>query len=598
VGSYSKGEDGSFLQGGDATAGTDQCGTGGGGGGYYGGGAASSKQHGNGWGGAGGGGSGFVIGSATNVTKTQGENADHGEVIIEYAKTAGIRVERINVDKYREIAGSTLSWVENEPGDSEVTVSTAITSGPTPSSWNEEVNGDPVTGLSGDVVGKYLWIRIVFSEGNSYTPSIESITLDLEVEPLAPVSPDNLSADWDGSKADLTWDPNNEPDFNQYKVYRAESSGGPYTEIATVSTESFSDTGLTADGNTYYYVVTAVDYGSKESSLSNEVSIDAISVSVDIITVSSSNVTSSKTRFPLYIDLSGLSSDFWRLVTSDGGNIRVYDDNGDVVPHEVPYINTSNQVGYIYVMSDLNASSDVSYDVKAEPGKTALPKSEGRHKVWQDYNRVYHFATDPSDGVIKDSSPNDADGSVIDNGGGDPTRSEGKLTGIHWFIPTSTRLSFPNDISVSDASVAWSVESVSETITDPQSDDDMYAFVSQDNRDSVIPIYYNDGGTIRSWNGGGFDILSSYSAQVQYMLGFVSRSDGGAEAFAEGSRQNTDSNYIFSGSFNNWEVGWGRSGKQEFVCMELLIRKFEMDKDYHQMRNANLKNPTSFYSVS
>ncbi|HYI00011.1 S8 family serine peptidase, partial [Hyalangium sp.] len=51
-----------------------------------------------------------------------------------------------------------------------------------------------------------------------------------------------------------------------YSVYRATTAGGPYTRVATVTTPSYSDTGVSG-GITYHYVVRAVDCIESASSL-------------------------------------------------------------------------------------------------------------------------------------------------------------------------------------------------------------------------------------------------------------------------------------------------------------------------------------------
>jgi len=69
----------------------------------------------------------------------------------------------------------------------------------------------------------------------------------------------------------LEWQPNSEPDLAGYNVLRATQSGGPYNKInpALVTATAFTDT-QTADGTTYYYVLTAVDRVGNESPHSQE----------------------------------------------------------------------------------------------------------------------------------------------------------------------------------------------------------------------------------------------------------------------------------------------------------------------------------------
>jgi hypothetical protein len=57
-----------------------------------------------------------------------------------------------------------------------------------------------------------------------------------------------------------------------YNVYRGTVSGGPYTEINSALDSTTSDTDSTVQGGqTYYYVVTAVDSAGAESAYSNQV---------------------------------------------------------------------------------------------------------------------------------------------------------------------------------------------------------------------------------------------------------------------------------------------------------------------------------------
>jgi hypothetical protein len=60
---------------------------------------------------------------------------------------------------------------------------------------------------------------------------------------------------------------------NGYNVYAGSVSGGPYTKLnsPSVMTTSFTDSSVQA-GQTYYFVVTALDANNNESGYSNQVS--------------------------------------------------------------------------------------------------------------------------------------------------------------------------------------------------------------------------------------------------------------------------------------------------------------------------------------
>jgi fibronectin type 3 domain-containing protein len=71
--------------------------------------------------------------------------------------------------------------------------------------------------------------------------------------------------------ATLSWNPSSSVVVG-YRVYRSTQSGAAYTLLTStlVSASSFKDSTV-VKGQTYYYVVTAVDDQSRESGFSNEV---------------------------------------------------------------------------------------------------------------------------------------------------------------------------------------------------------------------------------------------------------------------------------------------------------------------------------------
>jgi hypothetical protein len=71
--------------------------------------------------------------------------------------------------------------------------------------------------------------------------------------------------------ASLSWTASTSPNVT-YNIYRSMTSGGPYTKLnsSLIATTTYLDTTVQA-GQTYYYVVTAVDASNNESPKSIEV---------------------------------------------------------------------------------------------------------------------------------------------------------------------------------------------------------------------------------------------------------------------------------------------------------------------------------------
>lgn len=69
-----------------------------------------------------------------------------------------------------------------------------------------------------------------------------------------PSAPGSVSASGGANQVSLSW--GSVSGATQYRVYRASTSGGPYTLVGTPSGTSYIDTGL-ACGTTYYYVIRA-----------------------------------------------------------------------------------------------------------------------------------------------------------------------------------------------------------------------------------------------------------------------------------------------------------------------------------------------------
>ena len=70
---------------------------------------------------------------------------------------------------------------------------------------------------------------------------------------------------------ELSWDASQSPSIDGYNVYRATTTGGPYSKINTSLNETMSYSDITVQsGQTYYYVTTAVNSSGVESGYSNQ----------------------------------------------------------------------------------------------------------------------------------------------------------------------------------------------------------------------------------------------------------------------------------------------------------------------------------------
>jgi hypothetical protein len=112
----------------------------------------------------------------------------------------------------------------------------------------------------------------------TFTPSSAgSATGSVSVASNATNSPDSIALSGTGVAAvshsvSLSWTPSTSA-VAGYNTYSSSVSGGPYTKLtnAPVSGSSYTDSNVTA-GQTYFFVVTAVDSSNNESAFSAEVS--------------------------------------------------------------------------------------------------------------------------------------------------------------------------------------------------------------------------------------------------------------------------------------------------------------------------------------
>lgn len=122
-----------------------------------------------------------------------------------------------------------------------------------------------------------VWIFVVDSDGNissGYGP----LTVDSDfVLPDAPSAPTLQSATAGTNQVALSWSAST--GASGYYVMRSTTSGGPYSQVGSTASTSFTNTGLTG-GTTYHYVIRAYNAGGTSAN-SNELSATPSGVVAD-----------------------------------------------------------------------------------------------------------------------------------------------------------------------------------------------------------------------------------------------------------------------------------------------------------------------------
>ena len=165
-----------------------------------------------------------------------------------------------------------LAWTDNSADESGFRIERS----PDASAWTliDTVGADVTnyqdTGLSASTT-YYYRLYAYNAAGNSGYSNVASATTDDDTTP--PAAPTGLAATGRDGAVDLVWSASGEPDLAGYTVYRATTSGGPYSKqtVSLLTEPSYTDSSVT-NGTTYFYVATASDNGGNESGYSNEAS--------------------------------------------------------------------------------------------------------------------------------------------------------------------------------------------------------------------------------------------------------------------------------------------------------------------------------------
>jgi Cep192 domain 4/Abnormal spindle-like microcephaly-assoc'd, ASPM-SPD-2-Hydin len=112
---------------------------------------------------------------------------------------------------------------------------------------------------------------VTFTPQAIAAPSASISFLDESGTPLAVEHLSGTGVDPQDHSVSLSWNASTSQNVIGYNIYRGNQSGGPYAKINDVldSITAYTDTSV-SDGNTYYYVTTAVNSDNQESTYSNQ----------------------------------------------------------------------------------------------------------------------------------------------------------------------------------------------------------------------------------------------------------------------------------------------------------------------------------------
>ena len=182
----------------------------------------------------------------------------------------------------------------------------------------------------------------------------------------APSAPTGLAATAGNSQITLTWSADS--GATGYYVKRSTTTGGPYTQIATQSSTSYADTGLT-NGTKYFYVVAA--YNSAGSS-ANSTEVNATPALPPPTAPTGLAAAAGNAQIALtWTASAGATSYHVKRSTTSGAETQIS------APTSNSYTDTglTNGTKYFYVVSAVNSGGESanSPEVSATPAAPATP---------------------------------------------------------------------------------------------------------------------------------------------------------------------------------------------------------------------------------
>jgi autotransporter-associated beta strand protein len=217
---------------------------------------------------------GLSIDSATGVVSGTPTTAGKNVVLLEATNANGTGKAALVIDVISNQTPIAINNLSVSSANSIIKLTWTGTANATSYTVKRSLtSGGPYTNIQTNITGTSFVDPAPAYEVNNYyvvTALIgenESAISNQASGAIPPAIPSNLVATNQNGQVNLTWSAAD--GASTYKIKRATTSGGPYTQIAAVSSTSYSDAAVT-NGTAYYYVVTSQG-NTLESSASSEV---------------------------------------------------------------------------------------------------------------------------------------------------------------------------------------------------------------------------------------------------------------------------------------------------------------------------------------
>ncbi len=238
-----------------------------------------------------------------------------------------------------------LTWSASSGATTYNVKRATVSGGPYTTVASPATNSFTNTGLTNGTTYFYV-VTAVNTAGESGNSNEASATPFLAIPP----APTNLTAAAGNGQVVLSWSAST--GATSYNVKRATVNGGPYTTVASPTTNGYTNTGL-ANGTTYFYVVTAVN-ASGESGNSNQASATP-NLAIPPIPLNLTATAGNGQVVLAWSSSSGATSYNVKRATVSGGPYTTV-----ASPTANAYTNTglTNGTTYYYVVTAVNTSGE------------------------------------------------------------------------------------------------------------------------------------------------------------------------------------------------------------------------------------------------